>query len=130
MEQIYAHENCGLDQYSALKGRATQLGDYDRIAEAFLKKRSDEQRVNGSVAGFSRSSSVPCIPPIRSVATIFDLWAHRWKERYAQGGMIVLRYCDDFIVGFEHWLTPSGFRQSLASDWRKFGLDLHAGKTV
>ena len=51
LNTVYAHENCGLDQYSALKGRATQLRDYDQIAEAFLKKRADEERVNGSTAG-------------------------------------------------------------------------------
>ena len=50
LDTMYTHENCGLDQYSALKGRATQLRDYEQIAQAFLKKRADEERVNGSTA--------------------------------------------------------------------------------
>ena len=52
LDTIYTHENCGLDQYSALKGRATQLRDYEQIAQAFLKKRADEEHVNGSATGF------------------------------------------------------------------------------
>ena len=52
LDTIYTHENCGLDQYSALKGGATQLRDYEQIAQAFLKKRADEERVNGSATGF------------------------------------------------------------------------------
>lgn len=34
--------------------------------------------------------------------TIFDLWAHRWRRGQAHGNMIVVRYADDTVVGFEH----------------------------
>ena len=33
---------------------------------------------------------------------VFDLWAHRWRHREATGNVIIVRYADDFIVGFEH----------------------------
>ena len=34
--------------------------------------------------------------------TLFDLWAERWRRREAAGDMIIVRYADDLIVGFEH----------------------------
>jgi retron-type reverse transcriptase len=33
---------------------------------------------------------------------VFDLWASRWRRREAQGDMVIVRYADDFVVGFEH----------------------------
>jgi RNA-directed DNA polymerase len=33
---------------------------------------------------------------------VLDLWAERWRRRKASGDMIIVRYADDFIVGFEH----------------------------
>ena len=33
---------------------------------------------------------------------VFDLWADRWRRREARGDMIILRYADDLVVGFEH----------------------------
>ena len=44
LSEIYSHENCGLHQYSEIKRKASQLWDYDRIVQAFLKKLEDEQR--------------------------------------------------------------------------------------
>ena len=32
---------------------------------------------------------------------VFDLWADRWRRREAQGDVVIVRYCDDFVVGFE-----------------------------
>jgi retron-type reverse transcriptase len=33
---------------------------------------------------------------------VYDLWAHQWRKRYARGDMIIVRYADDTVVGFEH----------------------------
>ena len=33
---------------------------------------------------------------------VFDLWAHQWRRRHARGEVIVVRFADDFVVGFEH----------------------------
>jgi RNA-directed DNA polymerase len=33
---------------------------------------------------------------------VLDLWAVRWRQREATGDMIIVRYADDFIVGFQH----------------------------
>ena len=33
---------------------------------------------------------------------VFDLWANRWRKRHARGGVIIVRFADEIIVGFEH----------------------------
>jgi group II intron reverse transcriptase/maturase len=60
---------------------------------------------------------------------VFDLWAYRWRQRQTHGGTIVVRYCDDFIVGFEHLKDAVRFQAELRERLAKFGLDLHPDKT-
>ena len=38
---------------------------------------------------------------------VIDLWAERWRRREAKGDMIIVRYADDIVVGFEHETTPA-----------------------
>ena len=60
---------------------------------------------------------------------VFDLWAERWRRRSARGDMIVVRYADDTIVGFEHKEDADRFLADLAARVAKFGLELKAEKT-
>jgi RNA-directed DNA polymerase len=60
---------------------------------------------------------------------VFDLWAERWRRRSAQGDMIIVRYCDDFIVGFEHKEDADRFLADLVERVVRFGLELKAEKT-
>lgn len=59
----------------------------------------------------------------------FDLWAHHWRKQNARGDMIIVRYADDFVVGFEHRTEAEQFKDELAERLRKFNLELHAEKT-
>ena len=59
----------------------------------------------------------------------FDLWVHAWRRTRAKGEMIVVRYADDFIVGFEHRQEAERFLEELRERFRKFGLELHPEKT-
>lgn len=59
----------------------------------------------------------------------FDLWAHHWRKHYAQGDVILVRYADDFVVGFEHRADAEQFRRDLTERLGKFDLELHANKT-
>jgi group II intron reverse transcriptase/maturase len=58
-----------------------------------------------------------------------DLWAHRWRRREARGDVILVRYADDFVVGFEHKAAAERFLADLRERLAKFGLSLHADKT-
>jgi len=59
----------------------------------------------------------------------FDLWAERWRRREATGDMIIVRYADDFIVGFEHEADARRFLDEMRERLGKFALTLHPEKT-
>ena len=60
---------------------------------------------------------------------VFDQWVEQWRRRQAHGDMVVVRYADDFVVGFEHRAEAERFRQELGERLAKFGLELKAEKT-
>ncbi len=58
-----------------------------------------------------------------------DLWAVRWRRREATGDMIIVRYADDFIVGFQHESDARCFLDEMRERLREFALSLHPEKT-
>jgi group II intron reverse transcriptase/maturase len=58
-----------------------------------------------------------------------DLWAVRWRRRKATGDMIVVRYADDFIVGFQHESDARRFMDEMRERLQEFALSLHSEKT-
>jgi group II intron reverse transcriptase/maturase len=60
---------------------------------------------------------------------VFDLWADRWRHREAQGDVILVRYADDIVVGFEHRAEAERFQAALRDRMEEFGLTLHPEKT-
>ena len=61
---------------------------------------------------------------------VFDLWVQQWRKRKeGEGGMIVVRYADDFVVGFQRRWEAESFLKELKERLAKFGLDLHPDKT-
>jgi len=60
---------------------------------------------------------------------VFDLWVHQWRRRRARGEVIVVRFADDFVVGFEHRDDAERFWAELRERFASFGLELHEGKT-
>src|SRR3954470_10498948 len=59
----------------------------------------------------------------------FDLWVQQWRTKSAAGDMIVVRYADDFVVGFQHRHDAERFLRGLGGRMEKFGLALHPEKT-
>jgi RNA-directed DNA polymerase len=59
----------------------------------------------------------------------FDLWAEQWRGRRARGDVIIVRYADDFVVGFQNLSEAEGFLAELKERFVKFGLELHPEKT-
>jgi len=58
-----------------------------------------------------------------------DLWAERWRRREATGDMIMVRYADDTVVGFQHESDARRFRDAMRDRLREFSLSLHPEKT-
>jgi len=59
----------------------------------------------------------------------FDLWAARWRRREATGDMIVVRYADDLVAGFEHEDDARRFLDAMRTRFETFALALHPEKT-
>ena len=59
----------------------------------------------------------------------FDLWANRWRQREATGDMIIVRYADDIVVGFEHEADAHRFLDMMRARLEEFALTLHPEKT-
>ena len=60
---------------------------------------------------------------------VFDLWAERWRRREATGDMIMIRYADDLVVGFQHESDARRFWDAMRDRLREFSLSLHPDKT-
>jgi len=60
---------------------------------------------------------------------VFDLWVQRWRQRSANGEVIVVRFADDIIVGFQYQSEAERFLAAMRERLMKFGLELHPQKT-
>ena len=59
----------------------------------------------------------------------FDLWANRWRQKEATGDMIIVRYADDIVAGFEHEADAHRFLDMMRTRLEEFALTLHPEKT-
>lgn len=60
---------------------------------------------------------------------MFDLWVHAWRRTQARGNVIVVRFADDIVLGFQAKSDAGRFRADLAERFAKFHLELHPEKT-
>ena len=60
---------------------------------------------------------------------VFDLWAERWRRHEATGDMIIVRFADDIVVGFEHESDARRFWDAMRKRLEEFSLSLHPDKT-
>ena len=86
------------------------------------------QRLTSAVGTVQGGSVSPLLANIY-LHYVFDLWAHRWRHRQAQGDVVVVRFADDFVVGFEHRDDAEQFLTALRDRFARFGLTLHPDKT-
>src|SRR4029453_5090476 len=93
-------------------------------------------RRNPPSLGHQNTQVIFCVQGVASplLANIFlhhvyDQWAHQWRQRCATGDVIVVRYADDSIVGFEHQHEAEQFLADLKARLARFGLNLHPDKT-
>lgn len=109
-----------------------------RIQDARLLRLLQKWLTAGVLERGVRTESVRGSPQGATVSPIlanvflhyaFDLWAHHWRSRNARGDVVVVRYADDTVVGFQHHTDAARFLEHLRERMRKFSLELHPEKT-
>lgn len=60
---------------------------------------------------------------------VLDLWVCQWRNRMAHGQVYIVRYADDFVMGFQHEQDALAMREAMAERFAEFGLELHPDKT-
>ena len=59
----------------------------------------------------------------------YDCWAQRWRKETAKGDVILVRYADDTVAGFQHYAEACRFRDELKANFAQYALELHPEKT-
>src|ERR1700712_5480245 len=79
--------------------------------------------------GTGQGAAVSPLLPNVYLHYAFDLWAERWRRREAAGNVVIVRYADDIVVGFEHEADARRFWDAMRSRLEEFSLELHPDKT-
>jgi group II intron reverse transcriptase/maturase len=121
-----------IDQQWLIRFLEHRIGDRRiiRLVKKWLKAGVLEDGVVSVGDGGTGQGSV--ISPL--LANIYlhyslDLWAMRWRRCEATGDMIIVRYADDFIIGFQHEVDARRFLDEMRERLTKFALTLHPEKT-
>ena len=82
-----------------------------------------------SLEGTAQGASVSPLLSNVYLHYVFDLWADQWRRRHARGDVILSRFADDYVAGFEHREDAERFLADLRDRFAQFGLELHPEKT-
>ncbi len=88
----------------------------------------DGKRIQSEVGTVQGGSISPLLANIY-LHYVFDLWVQRWRQKQARGDVVVVRFADDFVVGFQHRIEAERFLVELRERFARFGLELHPEKT-
>jgi RNA-directed DNA polymerase len=101
-----------------------------RLIQKWLKAGVIEDGVwSETPEGTPQGASVSTLLANVYLHHVFDLWAHQWRGRNARGEMIVVRFADDCVVGFENRDDAERFQEDLRARLAEFCLELNAEKT-
>ena len=94
-----------------------------------LTRLSNRQRTNPAHVTFCVQAVISPILANLYLHYVLDVWAKAWREKVARGDMIMVRYADDAVLGFQNREDAERFLEQLRERVRKFGLELHPDKT-
>jgi len=89
----------------------------------------EEGVVTDSETGTPQGATVSPLLANAYLHYVFDLWAQQWRRRHATGDMIIVRYADDVVLGFEYEAEAKRFLEELRERLQEFSLSLHPDKT-
>lgn len=121
-----------IDQEWLIKFLEHRIGDERviRLVRKWLKAGVlDEGELSVSAEGTPQGAVISPLLANVFLHYVFDLWAVQWREREVNGRMIVVRYADDIVAGFEHEAEARRFWDAMRTRLEKFGLELHGEKT-
>ena len=95
------------------------------------RPRESSRTGNGQAreAGTAQGASVSPLLSNVFLHYVFDLWADQWRRRHARGDVVLVRFADDYVAGFEHREDAERFLADLRDRFAQFGLELHPDKT-
>lgn len=101
-----------------------------QLIERWLKAGvMDEGRWKASETGTPQGATISPLLANIYLHYVLDLWAHAWRQSDADGEVIIVRYADDFIVGFQYEQDAKAFQAALQARLREHQLELHPAKT-
>ena len=89
----------------------------------------EEGRWTASEQGSPQGATVSPLLANIYLHYVFDLWVQQWRKRHAHGDVIVVRYADDLLVGFQHKPDAVKFLDAMRDRLQRFALALHPDKT-
>ncbi len=89
----------------------------------------EDGKVTRSEVGAVQGGSVSPLLANVYLHYVFDLWTHQWRQKGARGEVLVVRYCDDFVVMFQYKTDAERYLRELKERFGKFKLELHPEKT-
>ena len=88
----------------------------------------DGKRIRREVGTVQGGSISPLLANVY-LHYVFDLWVQQWRKRQARGDVVIVRWADDFVLGFQHRHEAERFLKELRERFAQFGLELNAEKT-
>jgi RNA-directed DNA polymerase len=122
----------GLDQGWMLRFLELRIADKRvlRLIQKWLRAGVIEDgEWSATEAGTAQGASASPLLSNVFLHYVFDLWADQWRRRHARGDVILVRFADDFLAGFEHREDAERFLADLRGRFAEFGLGLHPEKT-
>jgi len=90
---------------------------------------SEDGEWSRTVVGTSQGATVSPLLANIYLHYALDLWVEAWRKSRARGEVYIVRYADDFVMGFQYRADAEAFRQALGERMQKFGLELNEEKT-
>lgn len=101
-----------------------------RLIQKWLQAGVSEQgQWSGTKIGVPQGAVISPLLANVYLHYVLDLWVEAWRKKHARGDVIIIRYADDFVMGFERRADAERFQQELRERLGKFGLELNADKT-
>ena len=101
-----------------------------RLIQKWLKAGVvEEGKWTESTVGSPQGASLSPLLANVYLHYVLDLWVQAWRKRKAQGDVIIVRWADDFVIGFQHGEEAQSFLEELRDRFGKFSLELHPEKT-